>query len=127
MQLQATLTEILHEGLPAAGFDEVRPTHCQVLRRIAPDGSRLTDLAAGARMTKQSMSFLVDHLEACGYVERIPDRHDARVKLIRLTDRGGQAVAAIDALGARVEQEWAQKIGSRRVEQLRAALAGILD
>src|SRR5439155_922056 len=82
-------------SLPGAGFPGIRPPHCQVLRGIEPGGSRLTDLAAGAQMTKQSMGALVDHLEAAGYVERIQDREDARVKAIRLTPRGRHAAQAI--------------------------------
>jgi DNA-binding MarR family transcriptional regulator len=125
MRLHAALTETLHDRLPKAGFPDVRPPHCQVLRGIEPGGSRLTDLAAAARMTKQSMGALVDHLEAAGYVERVQDREDARVKAICLTPRGRRAAAAIAELGARIEDEWAQKIGPRRLEQLREALTAI--
>src|SRR5262249_640500 len=124
-QLNAALTDALHQRLPSAGFPDIRPPHCQVLRGIEPGSSRLTDLAAAARMTKQSMGALVDHLEAAGYVERIPDRDDARVKAIRLTSRGRQAAQAIADIGTQIESEWANEIGRARLEQLRAALAAI--
>src|SRR2546430_17380000 len=97
----------------------------QVLRGIEPGGSRLTDLAAAARMTKQSMGALVDQLEAARYLTRVRDRDDARVKAIHLTARGRQAVTAIADLGARIEAEWAKTIGQRRLEELREALAAI--
>jgi DNA-binding MarR family transcriptional regulator len=125
MRLNAALTGALHERLPGAGFPDIRPPHCQVLRGIEPGGSRLTDLAAAARMTKQSMGALVDHLEAAGYVERVQDREDARVRAIRLTQRGRNAAQAIAGIGTEIESEWAQKIGRDRLEQLREALAGI--
>ena len=125
MRLHAALAEALHEAMPDAGFGDIRPTHCQVLRGIEPGGSRLTDLAASARMTKQSMGALVDHLQAGGYLERIPDRDDARVKAIRLTARGRQAAEAIAEIGTRIETEWEHKIGRDRLEQLRDALAAI--
>jgi DNA-binding MarR family transcriptional regulator len=125
MRLNAALTGALHERLPGAGFPDIRPPHCQVLRAIEPDGSRLTDLAAAARMTKQSMGALVDHLEAAGYVERVQDPLDARVKAIRLTSRGRHAAQAIAGIGTQIETEWAHKIGRTRLEQLRAALADI--
>jgi len=125
MRLNAALTETLHERLPGAGFPDIRPPHCQVLRGIEPGGSRLTDLAAAARMTKQSMGALVDHLEAAGYVERIQDREDARVKAIQLTPQGRQAAQAIADIGTQIETEWARKIGGTRLEQLRKALAAI--
>ena len=125
MQLNVALTGALHERLPDAGFPDIRPPHCQVLRGIEPGGSRLTDLAAAARMTKQSMGALVDHLQAAGYVERVPDRDDARVKAIRLTPRGEHAAQAIADIGTQIETEWAHKIGRNRLEQLRQALAAI--
>lgn len=125
MHLHAALSEALREALPAAGFPDVRPPHCQVLRGIGPDGSRLTDLASAARMTKQSMGALVDHLDAAGYVERVRDSEDARVKAIRLTPRGRDAAKAIAEIGTRIESEWAEKIGHRRLEQLREALTAI--
>jgi DNA-binding MarR family transcriptional regulator len=127
MQLQSTLVNELHERLPEAGFPEVRPPHCQVLSRIGPQGSRLTDLASAARMTKQSMGFLVDHLEACGYLERVPDPRDARVKAILLTEKGRLARQAVADTGARLEAEWETKVGARRLEQLRDALARIIS
>jgi DNA-binding MarR family transcriptional regulator len=125
IELHGTLVEELHAALPNAGFPDVRPRQCQVLGSIEPGGSRLTDLAAAVGMTKQSMVTLVDQLEASGYVERARDRSDARAKAIRLTPKGRHAVRAIGELGARLEEEWAAKIGHRRLSQLREALAGI--
>ena len=125
MQLSAALAEALHDRLPESGFPDIRPPHCQVLRGIEPDGSRLTDLASAARMTKQSMGALVDHLEVAGYVERMPDARDARVKAIRLTVRGQQAADAVAEIGTRIEAEWAEKVGRARLEQLRETLAAI--
>jgi DNA-binding MarR family transcriptional regulator len=125
MRLNAALTETLHERLPEAGFPDIRPPHCAALRGVEPSGSRLTDLAAAARMTKQSMGALVDHLEAAGYVERVQDRSDARVKAIRLTSRGRHAAEAIAGIGTQIETEWAEKIGRTRLEQLRDALSAI--
>src|SRR5262249_37628985 len=125
MRLNAALTETLHERLPDAGFPDIRPPHCQVLRGIEPGGSRLTDLAAAARMTKQSMGALVDHLQAAGYVERVPDRDDPPVNAIRLTPRGEHAAQASPDIGTQSEPEWPHKIGRNRLEQLRQALAAI--
>ena len=46
---------------------------------------RLTDLAARAQMTKQSAGELVSYLEARGYLERVPDPSDGRVRINALT------------------------------------------
>src|SRR5687767_8632491 len=72
----------VYAGLVAAGYDDLRPAHLTVFQHIAADtGSRLTDLADRALMTKQSMGYLVDYLEAHGYVARGPDPADGRARL----------------------------------------------
>ena len=47
--------------------------HTHVTAYIKAEGSRLTDLAAQARMTRPAMAELVDDLERLGIVERRPD------------------------------------------------------
>src|SRR5262245_15928645 len=108
--------------LAAAGFDDVRPAHTAVFQHIEADGSRLTDLAARAQITKQSMGYLVDYLERRGYLERRPDPNDRRATLIGLTDRGWEQVRASLAVIAAIEDEWAGHLGDERMEQLRENL-----
>jgi DNA-binding MarR family transcriptional regulator len=109
-------------GLSEAGFGDIRPAHTAVFQHIEADGSRLTDLAERAQITKQSMGYLVDFLEERGYVERRPDGTDRRVVLIRLTDRGWEQVRAALAVIAEVEDEWTRRLGKKRMEELRRAL-----
>src|SRR5919112_5172516 len=75
------------EALAAAGYDDFTPAQARVFQRIGATGTRLTELAEQAQVTKQSAGFLVDQLEKAGYVERVPDPTDARARLIRLADR----------------------------------------
>ena len=117
-------------GLAAAGFDDITPAQARVFQRIAPDGSRLTDLAAQAGITKQSAGFLVDQLERAGYVERVPDPTDARARLVRVAQRGTAATPAAAAIVAEVEAEWTAHLGRQRLGQLRRTLTrlrGITD
>src|ERR1700747_1273074 len=65
-------------GLAEAGFGDIRPAHTAVFQHIDADGSRLTDLAERAQITKQSMGYLVDFLEQRGYLERRSDPTDRR-------------------------------------------------
>ena len=74
---------------------------------IDPEGSRLTELAERARMTKQSVGEVTTDLEQRGYVERVPDPADGRAKIIRLTDRGHEAQTLGFELIAEIEREWA--------------------
>ncbi|GLY51596.1 MarR family transcriptional regulator [Lentzea sp. NBRC 102530] len=104
-----------------AGF-EITQAQARVLMRVGPDGTRLTELAEAAQVTKQTAGFLVDQLEKAGYVERVPDPSDGRARLVRVTDKAQEAVPVANAEMARIEAEWEQHIGKRRMAQLREAL-----
>lgn len=105
----------------AAGFD-VSQAQARVFMRVGPEGTRLTVLADAAQVTKQTAGFLVDQLEKAGYVERVPDPTDGRARLVRVTEKAKGAVPVADAEMARIEEEWEQHIGKRRMAQLREAL-----
>ena len=112
----------LFERVVAAGLGDLRPGHGCVFGNIDPDGSRLTDLAERARMTKQSVGEVASDLEARGYVERVSDPKDGRAKIIRLTERGHEAQAIGRALIEDLERDWGERFGADRVAALREAL-----
>src|SRR6185437_1256947 len=74
--------------LNAAGFSELRLPHIAVFSYPDPDGSRPSDLAERAGMSKQAMNQLLQSLEQLGYLRRTPDERDARARIVRLTERG---------------------------------------
>jgi DNA-binding MarR family transcriptional regulator len=115
------------DALAAAGYDDFTPAQARVFQRIAPDGSRLTDLAEQAQITKQSTGFLVDALERAGYVDRVQDPTDARARLVRVADRGAKAVALTTAVIAEVEAEWSAYLGKQRMTQLRQILTQLRE
>ena len=110
------------DALAEAGFDDVTLAQARVFQRIDPDGSRLTELAEAAQVTKQTVGFLVDQLERAGYVERTADPRDGRARLVRVADRGAAAVRASMGVVAEVEARWATHLGETRTAQLREAL-----
>jgi DNA-binding MarR family transcriptional regulator len=118
-------SEELHERVQAAGFTDIRPGHGCVFGNIDPQGSRLTDLAERAKMTKQSVGEVTSDLERRGYLERVPDPEDGRAKIIRLTDRGRKAQAAGRGLINDLERDWAERYGEEQIAALRAALEAV--
>jgi DNA-binding MarR family transcriptional regulator len=106
-------------------YSDIRITHGCVFGNIDTEGTRLTDLADRAFMTKQSVGEVVSDLEKLGYVERVPDPSDGRAKIIRLTERGHEARAVGMELIDELEQEWAERVGAERVAALRDALEAI--
>jgi len=117
--------EDFREELEQTEFGDIRPTHGCVFRFVRGSGMRLTVLAEMAGMTKQSIGEIVDDLVARGYVKRIPDPEDKRAKLICLTERGERAQATGLALFAKVEEQWAERYGAKRMAQLRELLEEI--
>ena len=115
------------EALVAAGFDDVTVAQGRVFARIGPQGTRLTDLAERARITKQTAGFLVDQLERAGYVRRVPDPADARARLVQIAPRGEAAVAIARVVEAEVEAEWTQHLGKQNARQLRRALTRLRE
>ena len=106
-----------------AGFDDWTLAQVRVFQRLAPDGSRLTDLADQAQMSKQSAGVLVDQLERLGYVRRVPDPTDGRARLIVIEERGRRAAEVAMATSTEILAEWKAFLGTRNF----ALLHQILD
>ena len=128
------LSDRVYGHLAGNGFADIRPAHSAVFRHILTDGSRTTELAEKAQMTKQSMGYLVEYLREHGYVEMYDDPEDGRAKRVRLTARGVAVQQAALEMSRRVEQDFAGVIGAgamRRLrsllEELNAGLAGAGD
>src|SRR3712207_2370855 len=101
-------------GLAAGGFSDLRRSHGVVFEMPDPEGSRITDMARRARITKQGMGQLVTELEQMGYVKRRPDPVDGRAKRVALSAKGRAAVAAGLASLSDMEARWAELIGEKR-------------
>ena len=114
------------DGVVGAGFPQ-KPAHSAVFAQIAPEGSRLTELARRANMSPQAMGELVDELEQLGYVVRRPDPTDRRAKLISLTKKGQACIAAGIATIDGIEQQLTDRLGERGHKQLRRLLTKLLD
>lgn len=115
----------LFTRMAAAGYDDVRPGHGCVFGNIDLEGSRLTVLAARARMTKQTVGEVTNDLVRLGYAERVPDPQDGRAKIIRLTERGQEARRIGRGLIEETEAEWAERYGEKTMRALRTALEAI--
>ncbi len=80
-------------------------SHIHITRHLALAGSRLTDLAQRAGMTKQAMGKLVDQCEAWGLVTRLADGRDARSRRIQFTPVGLAWLQAFRQAVAQAEAE----------------------
>ena len=122
---ERALSAELENGLRAAGYADLRAAHAQVFAALVPEGSRLTELAGRAGMTKQAMGELVRYLELHGYLDVEPDSRDRRAKVIRATERGRSARDAIVELLAECDRRLMERVGEQALEDLRAHLRRI--
>ena len=116
--------ERIHATVRAAGFDEVRYVHLTILRNMNVGGTRLTELAARAGMTKQAMGQIVDQCERLGIVTRRADPRDRRARLIAFTARGRTLLEVVHRGIAAAEAEMETEIGKRGMAAVRDALGG---
>jgi DNA-binding MarR family transcriptional regulator len=114
------------DAVVAAGYP-ITLSQARVMQRIDEGGSRLTRLAEAAQVTKQTAGFLVDQLEAAGYVERVVDPADARARLVRITPLGYRAVAVAAEVQRGIEEEWRAHLGTAETEQLRDSLVRLRE
>ena len=73
-----------------AGFTEMRLAHNAVFSTLPGEGARITDMAARAGITKQSMGEVVRELVDLGICRIEPDPNDGRAKIVTYTDYGRQ-------------------------------------
>jgi DNA-binding MarR family transcriptional regulator len=86
-------------------------SHIHITRHLALNGSRLTDLARLAGVSKQAMSKLVDQCEAWGLVQRLPDPQDARAQRVCFTSTGLVWLKAFEDAVTQSEAELRAAVG----------------
>ena len=94
-----------------AARDQVGAAHIHITRHLAVGGSRLTELAASAGMSKQAMGDLVNQCEAWGLVTREADPHDKRARRVLFTESGLLWLEAFRHAVAQAEDEFRQAVG----------------
>jgi DNA-binding MarR family transcriptional regulator len=121
------LIDDLHVRLAQHGWPGMRPAFGFTLV-AAQQQQPLTsgDIASLLGVSKQAASKLVDTMADEGYVKRRPAGDDGRVKLVELTARGRKLLAAVEEIYAELEADWADVIGRKRVETMRADLTDVL-
>lgn len=105
----------------------VRPAHTALLPHIDLEGTRPTEIARRAGISKQAVGQLVAELEAWGALERVPDPADRRAWLVRFAHRDGRLSLfdGLAVLGA-YERELAAALGPATWKGLARGLGALL-
>jgi DNA-binding MarR family transcriptional regulator len=117
----------IFEALQRAGFEDLTIAQSRLMMGLDAEGTRLSVLADRAQIAKQTATALVDRLERAGYVERVPDPSDGRARLVRMTARAEAVVPLARAEEDRIEAEWREHLGAKRMQQLREALTALRE
>ncbi len=107
----------------AAVLRGLRSSQLRLLSMTPTDGMRVTDLAERVGMTKQALGEFANELERQGLLESVRDPADRRVRILRPTRKGLQAVDAGEAVIADLERRWRRRLGARKWDQLRTLLS----
>ena len=116
------MQELVAAALARRGFGDLRPALLAVGQHIGADGTRITELAERAWLTKATVVHAVDEPERLGYVTRRPDPSDGRAKLVlgdcaRTRGRAGRARG-----GRRDPRRVGRAVGEREMDALEAGL-----
>jgi len=111
------------EQMAAAGHGGFSLSHVTITRNLDLEGTRATELARRAGITKQSMGELIAQLEKGGIIERTPDPSDRRAKIVSFTAKGLRWMQAFRQALQQAENEMAATLGEAAMESLRQNLA----
>jgi len=112
----------LHAHLASQGYDDLGPSFGYVFRALDESPLSLVELAQRLEITSPGAHKLVVEMVARGYVQRVDDAHDARVRRLHLSARGKAALRAARRFHAATEQELVKALGSTKVAAARAVL-----
>ena len=94
-----------------AGRGRLTAAHIHITRHLATEGSRLSELATLAGVSKQAMGKLVDQCEAWGLVLRQADARDARACLVKFTPAGMSWLQAFEEAVTQAQAELRAAVG----------------
>ncbi|OEU86951.1 MarR family transcriptional regulator [Streptomyces abyssalis] len=122
LALSGQLVQEIHDRVSQQGFHDLRPVHGFAFARISSGGATTADLAEHLGVTKQAAAQLVAELVGKGYVLRRAHPHDARARLLELTDDGRAATRAADQAAREAVAPWREELGEKRFGELVADL-----
>ncbi len=108
-----------HERL---GYDDLGRSDGVVFRALVGRPMTTSDLAVRLGITKQGAAQIVEDMERRGYLERRPDPDDRRARLLFLSGKGQQALAAARRFHRTYERRLVKAYGEVAVATLRSLL-----
>ncbi|CAN7505571.1 MarR family winged helix-turn-helix transcriptional regulator [Bosea sp. LjRoot237] len=118
-RFEARVLDLMSSG----GHAETRIAHVSLTRNLDVGGTRLTELARRASMSKQAMGELVDQCAALGLVTRAVDPSDRRARIVTFTPAGLIWLAAFRDAVDIAEREMRSQLGEQDMDAIVRGLA----
>ncbi|WP_076866034.1 MarR family winged helix-turn-helix transcriptional regulator [Bradyrhizobium mercantei] len=113
-RFEARVLELMGER----GHVETRIAHVSLTRNLDVEGTRLTELARRASMSKQAMGELVDQCAELGLVDRVADPSDRRARIVMFTPAGRKWLDAFRDAVDIAEQEMRAELGKPTMDAI---------
>lgn len=114
--------DVLVRGLQASGLRQIRASHLNLLRHIDLDGTRITEIAERAQLSKQAIGQLVSSCEAQKLVKTVADTTDGRAKIVVFTSRGRAIIDTERELMQHMDEDLNRLLGTAGFAALRRSL-----
>ena len=111
------------ELMSKSGHPQARISHISLTRNLDLNGTRVSELARRAGMTKQAMGELVSQCAALKLVVANMDPSDKRARIVEFTPEGRRWLQAFRHAVDDAEHEMRDQVGSMAMDVLRGALA----
>ena len=108
------------------GYPFVRLAHNVVFGTLFGEGGRISDMAARAGITKQSMGEVVRELVDLGVLEMAVDPDDRRAKVVTYTELGLHVTNGGRSYLEKLEERFAGEFGKADYETARRVLEGVV-
>jgi DNA-binding MarR family transcriptional regulator len=113
----------LYDKAAQNGYGDITPAMGRLLALLAGRPLGLSDLARRLEVSRQAVHKLANEAAALGYVEFVDSEEDARIKLLRYTQKGWRMAASAEGELERIEARLARAIGPEALAQLKQLLA----
>lgn len=111
----------------AIGLTEFPDNLITLIPYIETEGTRSTDLARQAGISKQAVAKTINICEDLGFLERVPDPVDGRATLICLSPRGLEMLVGLHRAIRDVNRDYENLLGKEGMANFRGALITIIN
>lgn len=119
--------EDFRQELAARGYDDLSPSHVNVMPMLDADGTNAQVLADRIGVTKQAAGRIIGELDRAGYVRRVTDIGDGRARLVLFTEKGRALLEEGERAKLALEERWLVGLDVETVALMKHVLGAIVE